>query len=1027
MLRDDNVNKIKNSLFILDKERKIEDLLLFIEKDKNGKVTFTELKSILDQIYPNSSKSDKSILLKKINLDNKSGMISLLTLYNLIQKYSERLFNCPLISFYIVADKIENLFKISTLEFIYQVQLKMDSEIDIEEFYKLISEVLKLDDYTTICIFKGLDYQKRGKIVISDFVLVIDSYREDPLDYEEKSQEEANLKDMMESFVNLFDSNYLTVSEIYKKINPDSNLNYAEFGSVLKTLKSELKTESDDIFIKILNIIKKEGNKIFEEDFENIILKYRRESSEIIKSTLNLNDVQLYWIKKYSELIGEANLTDKMAFDMAKDAKSEILYLENLKKKMKLILPLGRISAFDLNVMIDTLDINKRKTLNLKEYEEMMKAIKADNSRVSESKAKNFSEPKKSLMNTWARSLKSVNYHLLPIKGNLNIISQIQPDQINQNKNSNTNGSENFREDETNNGATELQPANQTNNFNNLKNIQNTNTIEKDSQADLAYMIEDSPDEKDQAQLIALLENFPIDSDGLSPCYNLFQHLWTILNNENYQKTSIFSIVKEIDRNQDGYLDFSDIIFYLLHKFKHRSTKVALKSLAQKIKSLKLNPYDFLTKSNINEDDELTSEKLVNFLDHTLNLPIPVSKKLYEEIKIIYSVQKVKLTFNELLDLLEEYLTTSSQGKKVEMKNLSMKDFEQGIKDFLFGICLDDSNSGSYLLKFRENLKCAVNLESLMILSQFKELFIKPLKMDVYLGLALFQLLKNFTHKNEQTINKEDLIVFLESYVEEFDDLNSLSNTRNLSISNNYNTNTSVKHNQLSKSPQNNISDLIDLLSKSGCNIEIIFDYIPYNSSGIISTIDFISLISKFFPCLNKQTLKPIIHSIDESRLGYLTYNSLQLFLKTCHKPYSIKLEMKQMASSLDNLLPGKKSLDFFSDLQTKTNKISNFNCITRNEHFFLTEGLCSNSETKDLIFHYFCGRSENKAGYDLILLVQSIDFYRKIDQLSEENDNYSGEIIEEIFNNIYMFDECLNWEILKLSGEEGIISIKFI
>ena len=73
---------------------------------------------------------------------------------------------------------------------------------------------------------------------------------------------------------------------------------------------------------------------------------------------------------------------------------------------------------------------------------------------------------------------------------------------------------------------------------------------------------------------------------------------------------------------------------------------------------------------------------------------------------------------------------------------------------------LSDSFGG----KLKENLSIGLNLPQTMNLAQFRDCFSNKLNIDFSVGFAIFQLLKNFSHKDEQIISKDDLFNFLESY-----------------------------------------------------------------------------------------------------------------------------------------------------------------------------------------------------------------------------------------------------------------------
>ena len=138
---------------------------------------------------------------------------------------------------------------------------------------------------------------------------------------------------------------------------------------------------------------------------------------------------------------------------------------------------------------------------------------------------------------------------------------------------------------------------------------------------------------------------------------------------------------------------------------------------------------------------------------------------------------------------------------------MNKKSFEEAITKFVKFLCdsgYGEKNNSQGLL---ENLKYAVTLPDQISLSTFKNNFIKPLKMDFSLGVAIFQLLKTFSHKNEQVMSKTDLFMFLESY--------TIGN-----ISDNTKSNRSVDY-------------IVSTLERSGCPIKFCLESVNYTEKGI--------------------------------------------------------------------------------------------------------------------------------------------------------------------------------------------------
>jgi hypothetical protein len=131
---------------------------------------------------------------------------------------------------------------------------------------------------------------------------------------------------------------------------------------------------------------------------------------------------------------------------------------------------------------------------------------------------------------------------------------------------------------------------------------------------------------------------------------------------------------------------------------------------------------------------------------------------------------------------------------------LDKKAFEMEIRAFVRTLT---KNFGS---KIKENLSVGLNLPKTMNLLSFRENFMLKLNMDLALGVAVFQLLKNFSHKDEQIISRDDLFMFLESYIQP--DENDVSNQTEAVIAN---------------------------LELMGCPLKYAFENIHYNSTGLFA------------------------------------------------------------------------------------------------------------------------------------------------------------------------------------------------
>ena len=74
-------------------------------------------------------------------------------------------------------------------------------------------------------------------------------------------------------------------------------------------------------------------------------------------------------------------------------------------------------------------------------------------------------------------------------------------------------------------------------------------------------------------------ENFNYEKNFF-PCFDLFNEL---VLKQTFPKNFINKLIKFLDNDKDGFISIINIINFLLHQLKHRSTKLLLKFLYNKI------------------------------------------------------------------------------------------------------------------------------------------------------------------------------------------------------------------------------------------------------------------------------------------------------------------------------------------------------------------------------------------------------------------------------------------------------------
>ena len=84
----------------------------------------------------------------------------------------------PLLLFYILSYQLNKKYKkYTTSEYITRNLLSIDDEININEFLFKITKNLGISELMSLIIFKSLLFEKNGKIKVSDFINVTDSFR----------------------------------------------------------------------------------------------------------------------------------------------------------------------------------------------------------------------------------------------------------------------------------------------------------------------------------------------------------------------------------------------------------------------------------------------------------------------------------------------------------------------------------------------------------------------------------------------------------------------------------------------------------------------------------------------------------------------------------------------------------------------------------------------------------------------------------------------------------------------------------
>ena len=958
---------LNNILKNMNNEYPLSQLCEYVEKETGGKFSFLTFREIIDNLYPDIQREDKIYLLKYISLSSlgineKSPLISLLSLFSFFEKILNEKILSPSLIFYKVGEIIEKKYNLSTLELIYKFNLTLETEVNDIEFYTSFSQKLLLDEMTSIVLFNGIDYKKKRKIKIEDLVLVIDSYRDNYLEENKIDDDSIKKAQILKMFM---DKNFITIDQLFE----GSEYNYLYYDELKSRIMKEIKlaqnnfTENEPINESIVdNVLThlSKNDKIFKDSFEKYFPKDNKNSD--LNNEIILSDLQKYWINKFLDFLSLVSITPKMIFESSLNKyKTNIINLEDLKRQLKIILPNGRISNDEAESIMNSLDINKNRLLEINQYENIINQVLKykKNFRIMNNNFINNNEGV-NIKNIWARGIKSINYHLLPVKGNFQVLEKLRNecekkifyDMSNKENDKNLeNVGFNFKIENNIQGDNAENDQIITNNI--KKNTNDSSNLKNNNIKSNSFPIEEYEDEY---FLIEALEKFKTEKNYF-PCFDLFNDL-IINNSQSREKMSQF--IKFLDNDLDGFISLLDLMSFLLHFYKHRSTKILLRFLYNTIyNDFKMESTDdFFIKNNIDLYKEIYVNDLCKFLNN-LNIEFPISKKLFDEMKMIFPSP---VTYNNLGELINENKDKDKYNNYFKTKShiIDMKYLEDGIKRIIYGIIDDDNFINTRYLKaknFRENLKTILDIcDDKMNLNQYNENFIRPMKIEPEISLTIFQLLKTISNEGEQLIYKNDLISFLESYIDDGENLllkndgiNNEENTRNILI----------------------------YLEKNGPPLKYALEKIPFNRNGLLTINEIENTLTQFYNgILSKKQIKIIVFDIDINKKGIINYLQLESFLyeysNDNFNKFSSILEIEFLSSNIIKL-GFKNSDDYFSKF---SNSIENNYNISKEEHNKILSNITSSNNNRNELFDFLCKREGKENGYSLNNLINLINGY---------------------------------------------------
>ena len=983
-----NFQKFVTILNLMAIEFPFHNFVEKIENETGGKFTFKQLIKIINKYYKKLSKQDKKNLIRYIPLSliditYEKPYISLFKIFEYFNNaLNTKIYSSSLV-LYEISNELQNKYRKSTLQFFITNNFQASGEITLDDLVSLFKKKLGIKELVTTIFFKMLDFNRNNKEKIEDIILTIDSYRDDHFNGTLTSKDKNIL------FLSvLTEKNFIKLDKIFKTEQKES-ITIEEFKKIILKERSEnnlysiSKDELDEDLLDSILLSLSRDERIYKEDLKN----YYSEAKSKLKTTkIELNNAQKYWINKYINVLISYSLNPLTEFkSISKDEKT--IALNELKSKLLNL----KMKIDDVEEIIKSLDINNNGIIEYNQYHKYINKIMKEKEEIMNLDLPvSLNEPKNdnSVSNMWLSGIKPSYYYLLPYIGNHNILTK-----INDNINDIISDFNKKEKKDKNEGI--VKP---------LDNLRSIGTIS----SEITYFkkglyLMNNEEYNDEYYLKFALENF-IFSNNNFPSFELFNYL---VDKEDFSYNFAYKIIRYLDDDNDGYINLIDIIKFLLHELKFRSSKLVYKYFYIKIyKELNLSSSEkFFKNYNINTFDIIEMQKLDKLFTE-FNIEFPLTKQIINEMRITY---KPPLIYKYLYDSIDNFVNDPYINNLVyerkEKKNINYntKKFEQEIKENINYLMEKDKKKGNKENLLRNELneilgKC----DEVMNYSQFRKHFCNKLSWNEFFSLILFQLLKTISPKGEQQISKKDLIIFFESYSFENDIINS------------------------NKKSKKSIKEVIQRIEEIGAPLKYSLETIPFRKNGIIPSSEIIACLNGFYNgAISKNDLLVIVFSIDVEKKGIVNYEQLQSFLYKYCNVFSEIIELQIITCNLckNNY---SNSEEYFDDREKKLKgKIKNRNIINKNLHKEILYNVCSSDKNRTKLFYYL---SKNACDYNLEDLITILNGYLELDMDYKENYIYEKNIdgdIEEIGEEILPSKEIVEKVLKKINlGEKGIICI---
>ena len=1011
-------NVSKEILLKMNLSKSLVEFCEYLEIKTNGIFTFSTLIFHLSMFYKNIlDEKEIKYLIKNIPLDSlkislDNPYIKLTHLYNYFSKILNIIILSPILILQNIADYFDKNIIKKTRDFFSEKKIDTQSEINIIEFIKFVSENLYLDDVTSLILFKILDHHKKGLIILDEFIIVIDSYREDNQDDNIISKNLSPEIISAELFKLIIDKNFIDLKELFN----DSTITVK---NLIKKIKSKIKNnEEENLVNTILNnflsyIVNINNNNSDNLSYE-LIIKYLPETkSSNIHQKIYLNQFQINNLDKYLKILNENDLNSETILNYNTNSFSQNISLNNLKESI-LNNTNKKVNINDVDNIIKSFNINQSNIITREQYENLINYMNENS----------LNNKKNNLLKQMNNNINTNNYFLLPVKGNMKILQKYQREidriiSINNilQKPKNIEIEESIEQSSIHSDSHKLNEISVVKTETNFNQSLYQEINSKSNILDITL----NTIMNNENFIINSLENINFSKKYITS-YDLLYHLSSLNTNNNISKKALSKIIKNIDKDNDGYISARDIQKFFKKKLNYDSSIITYKIIKNKINyEYQKTVEDFFLLNYDGNQKILDDIELYLFLNEKFNVSKELSEKIFYDLNSQYSPP---ISIRTLIDLIDKQNIDKNENDILSeitidfnLQNLDINSFEKEIKEIVDNLievnnAIDEEedylyNENIYKLNInalKENLISVLKIpkekdinEIYYSFDEFKDIIIRSLHMSINLGQIIFNLLRQFNDEIEiYVIYLRDIMNLFIGFIQ--------PNIEN-----------------------KNCNEIFESMQKTGIYLNYPLEKVSFNSNGVISVFEIKTLLNLYYPFINNNYIKKIIiEEINNKKNGFLTYKEIQKILVNNNlnpvNTFSYIIELKNIMSELiKNKLIINKSEEY---LYKDNNKIiKDYSNIKYEDHKYLFENICTSKNLLKEFFNIILKKQGKNECYNIQLLAEDLNYFSEYDDNNTLKDynyliQYLPEIslVEDIINNNIDINEDMIISIYELT-----------